>query len=341
MNLLDKVGRDREVAQIKVLNDLGWDIHRIWTMDWWDNRDKEIARLLEILEKKKANCGSSVPDCAGKMRQEIGDKELKTIEMKEDEVERAIVDEHMISAEEVSEVNPQESIDENSSMQMNFFNPISVTENQMIADFKSEKTVIIAPKKQPTNDYECIEYVSSEVQVIPMSTTDYVEKDALKLIIEHIQTIIDVEAPIAESRLIRRTLRSFNIARASTQTIEVTEKAIKKVNCKSIKRNGVKFYWKQDQNPETYNLYRIDTNLEDKRSLDEICQQELKNVVCKTLYDNGSMSKEELIRETIRTMGYGRSGVALAEAVERGIKFGRKTDEIILDENKKFTLGSN
>lgn len=45
--------KDREVAQINVLNGLGWDLHRIWTMDWWDNRNKEITRLLQILEEKK------------------------------------------------------------------------------------------------------------------------------------------------------------------------------------------------------------------------------------------------------------------------------------------------
>jgi very-short-patch-repair endonuclease len=46
--------RDREVAQISVLNGLGWQLHRIWTMDWWDNREKEIAKLLQLLEDKKA-----------------------------------------------------------------------------------------------------------------------------------------------------------------------------------------------------------------------------------------------------------------------------------------------
>lgn len=37
-------------------------------------------------------------------------------------------------------------------------------------------------------------------------------------------------------------------------------------------------------------------------------------------------------------MGYARSGVALVAAVERGLKFGRKTGEIALDEQKKFIL---
>lgn len=46
--------RDREVAQISVLRNLGWTLHRIWTIDWWDNRDREIQRLLTKLNTLKA-----------------------------------------------------------------------------------------------------------------------------------------------------------------------------------------------------------------------------------------------------------------------------------------------
>ena len=45
--------KDREVAQISVLSGLGWDLYRIWTMDWWDNRDKELAKLMQLLGEKK------------------------------------------------------------------------------------------------------------------------------------------------------------------------------------------------------------------------------------------------------------------------------------------------
>ncbi len=44
-----KTTRDREIAQIGVLNGLGWRIVRVWTMDWWDNRDRELARLQALL----------------------------------------------------------------------------------------------------------------------------------------------------------------------------------------------------------------------------------------------------------------------------------------------------
>ena len=53
-----KTTRDRELAQISVLQGLGWEIHRVWSMDWWDNAEQELACILEKLkelqEKKHA-----------------------------------------------------------------------------------------------------------------------------------------------------------------------------------------------------------------------------------------------------------------------------------------------
>lgn len=46
--------RDREVAQIGVLNNLGWVLHRVWTIDWWDKRDRVLEKLLNQLEDLKA-----------------------------------------------------------------------------------------------------------------------------------------------------------------------------------------------------------------------------------------------------------------------------------------------
>ena len=44
-----KTVRDREVGQIGVLEGLGWKLYRIWTMDWWDNPEAELQKLLTIL----------------------------------------------------------------------------------------------------------------------------------------------------------------------------------------------------------------------------------------------------------------------------------------------------
>ena len=45
-----KTTRDRELAQQSVLEGLGWRIHRVWAMDWWDNRERELERIEELLK---------------------------------------------------------------------------------------------------------------------------------------------------------------------------------------------------------------------------------------------------------------------------------------------------
>lgn len=46
--------RDRDRLREQVLKNLGWKIHRIWSTDWFQQRDKEIARLLAAVEGAKA-----------------------------------------------------------------------------------------------------------------------------------------------------------------------------------------------------------------------------------------------------------------------------------------------
>ena len=59
-----KTTRDRELAQISVLNGLGWNILRVWSMDWWDNSRKELDRIaaeLERLRQAKSQAEEELP----------------------------------------------------------------------------------------------------------------------------------------------------------------------------------------------------------------------------------------------------------------------------------------
>ncbi|MBR6484627.1 MAG: DUF3320 domain-containing protein, partial [Clostridiales bacterium] len=47
-----RTARDREISQISVLQGLGWTLHRVWSMDWWDDPDKEINKIIDILTKE-------------------------------------------------------------------------------------------------------------------------------------------------------------------------------------------------------------------------------------------------------------------------------------------------
>ncbi len=46
-----KTTADREVSQISVLQGLGWRIKRIWTMDWYDDPERELRNIMEVLHE--------------------------------------------------------------------------------------------------------------------------------------------------------------------------------------------------------------------------------------------------------------------------------------------------
>ncbi len=333
--------RDREVAQIEVLKRLGWEIHRVWTMDWWDNREKELSKLMKLLEEKRKAAYQRFLDENPKGMEdetgEIDEKEQIKEEMPlgEQETNKSAVPkmQEEIETEECEKKVPEE--------EESWVIKIHQTEvgSEKFASGRQEEaeSIVLMPSDEET-EYRVEDYIYFQEEAVDFSTADYVKKENQQLIADKMQQILDREAPISYDRLVRKTLRAFHIARASAQTLEATEKILKKVSAKVNKQSGVKFYWRKDQEPDQYRIYRIDVDPADKRSVDEICQQELKNIVCFALKNKGVMDRETLFRETIRMMGYSRSGAALTAAVERGLKFGRKTGEILQDTEKNYFL---
>ena len=78
-----KTTRDREVAQIKVLNDLGWKIIRVWTMDWWDNSKKELDRILKSIKEAENNDTVTESITEEKESYPVVDHEVSLQEMQE------------------------------------------------------------------------------------------------------------------------------------------------------------------------------------------------------------------------------------------------------------------
>src|SRR5258707_12554367 len=50
--------RDRDRLRQQVLEGLGWKIHRIWSRDWIQNREQEIAKVLHTVDVRKAELRS-------------------------------------------------------------------------------------------------------------------------------------------------------------------------------------------------------------------------------------------------------------------------------------------
>jgi very-short-patch-repair endonuclease len=46
-----KTARDRDKLRDGILRDLGWELHRIWSTDWWMNPEQEVRKLDAALER--------------------------------------------------------------------------------------------------------------------------------------------------------------------------------------------------------------------------------------------------------------------------------------------------
>ena len=53
-----RTARDRELAQEAVLGQLGWNIQRVWALDWWDSPAKETRKLVSLLRELLTSKGT-------------------------------------------------------------------------------------------------------------------------------------------------------------------------------------------------------------------------------------------------------------------------------------------
>ena len=58
----DRTVRDRDALRIEVLQALGWNLFRLWSVDWALDRARTEKRLLDTLERLKSNPSARVPE---------------------------------------------------------------------------------------------------------------------------------------------------------------------------------------------------------------------------------------------------------------------------------------
>ena len=323
--------KDREVAQFAVLKGLGWKLHRIWTLDWWDNKERELSRLDTLLKELKE---AVTPGESDGFLVLDGEEAALACTMPEDQL---LDDTSVVTEGEAGEATEEEMTAEDTEVDMDDETSLEeeILSLEMTEDMEEEETV---SRMAEAETYHLEDFVAAEVSGDAMRPVAYALIDNIHLIRDALQSVIDTEAPVEYGRLSRKVYHAFGIARANAQVLEATERAIKKTTGKLDRQNGVRFYWREDQDKEKYLAYRVDASLKDKRSPEEISEQEMKNVLCLTILQNGPMDKEALFKEAAHTMGYSRSGNAIAGALERGLRYGRKTGEIILGSDMMFSI---
>jgi len=77
------------------------------------------------------------------------------------------------------------------------------------------------------------------------------------LIMKQISDVIDCEAPISRDQLCKRVLSMWGISRIRSRIDYHFSRLFSRMNLKSTGEGIVRYYWREDQDPETYLNYRV------------------------------------------------------------------------------------
>ena len=191
------VARDRDRLRQQVLEGLGWKIHRIWSTDWYRNREETTNRLLKAIDDaEKTECITEI---------NIPEDEISLIE---DEV---LQEEEILKEDEASLGNGILLEEENSQ------NEISQELVQPTVDSEINEPNLSVD--DPVSDYEICNTIEID-KSCPLT-----EKSSLELS-EAIIQIVNVEGPIHLNEVIKRVRLCWGLKKAGKKIRDAITSAI-------------------------------------------------------------------------------------------------------------------
>ncbi|MFB6374457.1 MAG: DUF3320 domain-containing protein [Bradymonadaceae bacterium] len=284
---IGETARDRERTRPLVLKDLGWRLHRIWSVEWWHDAEKQKRKLIDRLEELR---GAPPPELETETNPPVDEAELELEE----------------ESEESEEDDPDNAdIDEQREW----------VEGVLDADFDW----MAADGAEP---FERIE-VGQDVR----SSDAFDRDRNLQSIADTVRNLVEAEGPVHVDGVVKRIAQYWGYSRSSSRIRERILKSLKRLPTGQRPAKRGDFLWPADQSPEDYRRFRPVTGDERPRDADEIPPEEGANAAAVVLEQNLAMPAEELHREVADAFGFSRLGANVREfaksAVEALVEQGR------------------
>lgn len=255
-----KTSRDREIVQVDVLRQLGWNIHKIWSAEWWEKPDKVLNNLFEAIK---------------------------------------YAEEHKNDKPVFSEPEP----------------PVVPKREEPLAAANT------APVSRKPIISKAVQYEMFPVEIqLTTSADDFLFPQNLGKVKAQIFNVLNTESPISRSLLSKRVLTAWGISRQGSRVAAHFDTIYGQMNIRQENSSYNTFFWKNGQQPEQYNVFRVAGSESQKRDAEDLPPEEIANGVLEVLHNQISLSKNDLVRETAKLFGYARIGSNVEAAMLAGIE---------------------
>ena len=302
----------REVSQLSMLKGFGWNVVRVWSLEWWENPDSVFGKLLSLVKEQEKK--DEIPPEDTGLSADTG-SELKEESSSDPDGSVQEVSSDGSSAE-VPEPGPtvviygQESGDESEE-----------EAQKKTADIDTEADDGIDANGEPDADDGCPAVISfpSDLNIRQMSegefcfksneTTDYLKQKILE--------IVEQQAPISEGETARELVQAVGIAKMTAgvkaRCAYLIKSVLPKLQPRSQKldpssdEGETLFLWNKDDDvSKVMNYYRVPSDGNKPRKASDIAIEEAAcaaNYLARSQY---GMPYENLIVETGRALGFSR-----------------------------------
>jgi very-short-patch-repair endonuclease len=315
-----KTARDRDRLRESVLEGLGWRLHRIWSTDWFYNRETAQRKLLntvhdavvgwrKIREARKTQTSAIVnSDDAGETESYVADNESTEVPI------------DGVSVDDKAQGDKEKALDGAESVTTEDSDP--PPEGQPIAaEVKLDAISVYVPTVFAGNLKKSAPFFNkgSDVQIRYL-----------------LRKVIETESPITVDAALLRVAGFWG---QNTLTSAVRERMAPAMRGLLQKRHkGKAFFWKSDKELDTYRgIRRNGKERDSRRTPNDIPPEEYANAIEWIVRDSAPLSKEGVVRlleETLQ-LDMGQTGCVMLEI---GIELLIAQQRVMLDSQGTFTL---
>lgn len=245
--------RDRDKVRAAILEGLGWKLLRLWSTEWWIDKEKALDRLdLEIrklLEQSRENVFSPTSSTeSNKLESGTSVTAEDMIEKNDNVVDFPVVENREIPAED------EQGLEEES---------VKYAELPIMPD----------RKLSISKTYHIVDLTSWQDRVHPDL---FHEQEYEEILVEIISDILKCEAPILDVSLVQKVARAHGFNRAGRLIRERILEVVDEHFYNEDDPIGGNFIWLSKAQADDWTLYRLPQTDDDVRQVDEISSKELK-----------------------------------------------------------------
>ena len=281
----------REVSQMSMLKGFGWNIVRVWSLEWWENPDSVFEKLVALINDSRKE----------ETKEEVASDVAAPVQEEQSEDVPA----------EAAESGPAITIYDGSSES-------EPEETEASEDQAQKKTDDIASDVNPE-----VVYSSSDIKIKPMTAAEFCDPMNTNQLKKSVVEIVDQESPISSDALARELISKAGIAKMTPKLRERCSYLVKsieksanirytsqKLDLASEEDDEVIFLWKDGSEiGKVMDFYRVPAEGEKVRKAADIPVQEAAcaaNYLARSQY---GIPYENLITETCKAMGLARAPV--------------------------------